>query len=106
MSRGFRIGFNIFSRLVESDCVLQKPVTEEPSGSVPALLAENETLGNANNEHAIEEKTERPLKALKDISWPPEPDASIFMDPLKKDDPKPLRREELMRIGMLVRPRI
>ena len=39
------------------------------------------------------------LKPLKDLLWPPEPDSSIFTDPLKRDDPKPLRHEELLRIG-------
>lgn len=46
-----------------------------------------------------DEKEDQPLKPLTEVSWPPEPDSSIFSDPLKKDDPKPLRREELMRIG-------
>lgn len=40
------------------------------------------------------------LKPLTALLWPPEPDASIFTDPLKRDDPKPLRHEELLRIGM------
>lgn len=52
----------------------------------------------------LDEEVDRPLKPLTDIAWPPEPDASIFGDPLKKDDPKPLRREELMRIGKSTRP--
>jgi hypothetical protein len=40
------------------------------------------------------------LKPLTALLWPPEPDPSIFTDPLKRDDPKPLRHEELLRIGM------
>lgn len=39
------------------------------------------------------------LKPLASVSWPPEPDESVFIDPLRKEDPKPLRREELLRIG-------
>lgn len=46
-----------------------------------------------------EEKTDQPLKKLTDLKWPPEPDESIFSDPLKREDPKPLRHAELERIG-------
>ncbi|EJT46331.1 hypothetical protein A1Q1_05160 [Trichosporon asahii var. asahii CBS 2479] len=45
-----------------------------------------------------EEKTDQPLKKLTDLKWPPEPDESIFSDPLKREDPKPLRHAELERI--------
>ncbi|SCZ87830.1 BZ3500_MvSof-1268-A1-R1_Chr2-3g05298 [Microbotryum saponariae] len=40
------------------------------------------------------EADDRPRKKLKDLRWPPEPDASIFLDPLARDDVKPLRRRE------------
>ncbi|SGZ21308.1 BQ5605_C021g09354 [Microbotryum silenes-dioicae] len=40
------------------------------------------------------ESDDRPRKKLKDLHWPPEPDASIFLDPLARDDVKPLRRKE------------
>ncbi|KAK4683393.1 zinc finger HIT domain-containing protein 3, partial [Tremellales sp. Uapishka_1] len=40
-----------------------------------------------------------PLKPLSALSWPPEPDPSIFTDPLQKEDAKPLRHSELMRIA-------
>jgi hypothetical protein len=51
----------------------------------------------------MEAKAQPPinLKPLTSLLWPPEPDASIFTDPLKRDDPKPLRHEELLRIGAL-----
>ncbi|WVW84496.1 hypothetical protein I302_106530 [Kwoniella bestiolae CBS 10118] len=39
------------------------------------------------------------LKPLTSLLWPPEPDSSIFTDPLQREDPKPLRREELLRIA-------
>ncbi|WWC88826.1 uncharacterized protein L201_003739 [Kwoniella dendrophila CBS 6074] len=51
-------------------------------------------------ERPIAEKTEeKPLRPLTSLSWPPEPDPSIFTDPLQKEDPKPLRHEELLRIA-------
>ncbi|WOO81494.1 uncharacterized protein LOC62_03G005017 [Vanrija pseudolonga] len=40
-----------------------------------------------------------PLRPLTSLKWPPEPDESIFTDPLKRDDPKPLRQAELERIA-------
>lgn len=81
------------------DCVA-KGSTVEGVSSAP-LLDVVEQAGDIA-EPPVEDaqpKEELPLKALTEISWPPEPDSSIFSDPLKKDDPKPLRREELMRIG-------
>lgn len=47
--------------------------------------------------HRIEDPS--PLKSLTEVNWPPEPDPDVFTDPLLREDPKPLRREELMRIG-------
>ncbi|KAL1411174.1 hypothetical protein Q8F55_002124 [Vanrija albida] len=40
-----------------------------------------------------------PLRPLTSLKWPPEPDDAIFTDPLKRDDPKPLRQAELERIS-------
>ena len=73
---------------------------------MPLLDATDEpsTTFKPDGTDAAKDEEERPLKPLTEISWPPEPDASVFTDPLKRDDPKPLRREELMRIGKLLRP--
>ncbi len=46
-----------------------------------------------------EEVLPDPLKPLSSLDWPAEPDEAIFTDPLRRDEPKPLRREELLRIG-------
>jgi hypothetical protein len=75
-----------------------------PEQPAPLLDAEEDTPDRAeasgSKAEPVQDIADRPLKPLTDISWPPEPDAGIFTDPLKRDDPKPLRREELMRIGM------
>jgi len=42
----------------------------------------------------------KPLRKLEDLKWPPEPEPSLWNDPLNRDTPKPLRREELLAIGM------
>lgn len=57
-------------------------VKEDPVQSIPSV-----------NEPSV------PLRALTTLSWPPEPDESIYTDPLTKEDPKPLRHSELLRIG-------
>lgn len=41
----------------------------------------------------------RPQKRLKDLSWPPEPNAGLWDDPLQRDDVKPLRGFELQAVG-------
>lgn len=51
---------------------------------------------------STEPKTEEekaPLRPLTDLKWPPEPDPMVFSDPLRRDDPKPLRHAELERVG-------
>ncbi|RXK39945.1 hypothetical protein M231_02740 [Tremella mesenterica] len=53
----------------------------------------------STRDEAASTTSDSKLKRLTSVSWPPEPDPSIFTDPLRRDDPKPLRREELMRIA-------
>lgn len=71
------------------------PASTDPSNLEPPLDAEP-PVEQKRSDAATER---RPLVPLAEISWPPEPDESVFMDPLRKEDPKPLRREELLRIG-------
>jgi len=71
-----------------------KPETTAPE-STTAAEASQDTPTSTDKE--VEEKS--PLRPLTSLRWPPEPDASLFMDPLKRDDPKPLRHAELERIG-------
>ncbi|EIW70235.1 hypothetical protein TREMEDRAFT_61995 [Tremella mesenterica DSM 1558] len=54
----------------------------------------------STRDEAASTTSDSKLKRLTSVSWPPEPDPSIFTDPLRRDDPKPLRREELMRIDL------
>ena len=85
----------------ENDCSAVKTV----AGEAPApLLDSADEPSTTTGTDAAKVEEQRPLKPLTEISWPPEPDASVFTDPLKRDDPKPLRREELMRIGKLQLP--
>ncbi len=82
------------------------PVTTTPKSTLDNESSHPETdlvLRNHQRSHSGEiHETEGDLtvKPLTEVFWPPEPDPDIFTDPLSRDDPKPLRREELMRIGM------
>jgi hypothetical protein len=67
---------------------------------------------NSNNEKAAEEEEReekeedsfpaRPTKRLRDLRWPEPPQSDVWDDPLKKDEPKPLRPFELEAIGTWV----
>ncbi|ORX39664.1 hypothetical protein BD324DRAFT_614531 [Kockovaella imperatae] len=56
-------------------------------------------IATPNEEPPSVKARDGPLKPLTELLWPPEPDPSIFMDPLTREDPKPLRHEELLRIA-------
>ena len=43
----------------------------------------------------------RPLKRLRDLQWPNEPDPSLWDDPLNQHEVKPLRNQEYEAIGLL-----
>lgn len=45
-------------------------------------------------------KTRKRLKRLKDLEWPELPNTEPWTDPLRRDEPKPLRHSELEAIGM------
>lgn len=86
------------------------PIPIEPQAGSSRLNETSESLQNGgeisishsdlSSSSLIKEKEVTPLRALTTLSWPPEPDESIYTDPLTKEDPKPLRHSELLRIGM------
>ncbi|ODN81737.1 hypothetical protein L202_02128 [Cryptococcus amylolentus CBS 6039] len=71
-----------------------------PELALDVLLPDEGKVDVVESEEKVaEEPPQQPLKSLSSLKWPPEPDPSIFTDPLLKDDPKPLRHEELLRIA-------
>ncbi|WFD43524.1 hypothetical protein MPSI1_002186 [Malassezia psittaci] len=44
-------------------------------------------------------RAEPQLRALADLRWPEEPDPFVYMDPLRRADPKPLRHTELEQLA-------
>ncbi|WVQ96803.1 hypothetical protein IAU59_003910 [Kwoniella sp. CBS 9459] len=75
----------------------QDTLQSEPDGheSQANDQDQDEPMEQEEGKKVVEEE----LKPLSSLLWPPEPDESLFTDPLKKEDPKPLRREELLRIA-------
>lgn len=88
--------------MLENDCSAVKAIATEAPAPLLSAAEDPPVTSEAQTVNIAGEKEVAPLKPLTEISWPPEPDASVFTDPLKRDDPKPLRREELMRIGKQV----
>ncbi|WVQ73162.1 hypothetical protein IAR50_002726 [Cryptococcus sp. DSM 104548] len=70
-----------------------------PELASDALLSDQGEGEPQLEEEVVEEPQKPPLRSLSSLKWPPEPDPGIFTDPLLKDDPKPLRQEELLRIA-------
>jgi hypothetical protein len=46
-----------------------------------------------------EDTNEVPLRPLTSLKWPYVPEESAYPDPLKRDDPKPLRLAQFEAIG-------
>jgi hypothetical protein len=82
--------------LAAGDCSIASREQAIPS-PLPPTSPEIAVPPVDNARHEQEDGILRPLTSL---SWPPEPDSAVFSDPLKRDDPKPLRHDELLRIGM------
>lgn len=40
------------------------------------------------------------LRPLTELDWPPEPDPLLFLDPMARDDPKPLKVEQYHRLAL------
>ncbi|CAO1614039.1 unnamed protein product [Sympodiomycopsis kandeliae] len=73
---------------------------EEPAPDLDSVVHEGglPTLASTDDDSSAKRSLYRPpsptLRALTSLSWPPEPDPLIFMDPLRRDDPKPLTNEQ------------
>ncbi|CAO1636812.1 unnamed protein product [Parajaminaea phylloscopi] len=70
---------------------LDVPLEEGAYATMASSTAANEGAGSSRALYRPPSPTLRPLTALQ---WPPEPDPLIFLDPLRRDDPKPLTRQQ------------
>ncbi|KZT56608.1 hypothetical protein CALCODRAFT_555851 [Calocera cornea HHB12733] len=66
-----------------------------PSGSVPSPTPTAD-VSQTGHDAVRASETLRPLSSLR---WPPEPERSMFVDPLTRDDPKPLDNEQYLAIA-------
>ncbi len=80
------------SDVPKADTLEAAPASGTPlqEGAFPTI--ESETRPGARSLIRPPSPALRPLTSLQ---WPPEPDPMIFLDPLKRDDPKPLRPAQL-----------
>ncbi|KAK8858452.1 hypothetical protein IAR55_002679 [Kwoniella newhampshirensis] len=88
--------------LLREEDTLLEPAPEPELETQPATQPQDESNTSPSPHPQLQTTqttTQAPLKPLTSLLWPPEPDSSIFTDPLKREDPKPLRREELLQIA-------
>ncbi|WWC70612.1 uncharacterized protein I206_104563 [Kwoniella pini CBS 10737] len=90
-----------------SSSQLTPAVVQDESAPLLDVTLKDDTLNELDESEQIipKKRVETPLKPLTSLLWPPEPDPSIFTDPLQKEDPKPLKHEELLRIATSIKLR-
>ncbi|TIB72612.1 hypothetical protein E3Q23_03336 [Wallemia mellicola] len=74
---------------------------EEPKPAKADIEQQAELTGveRQENQEKQEEEDKRPLRPLHTLRWPEEPDEKLFQDALSRNDPKPLRRNEIFAIA-------
>jgi hypothetical protein len=82
-------------KLVVEETVAEGSQSEALDLGSPLVDGGLPTLGNT-----IIEPAPVPLKSVKSIALPPEPDPLAFMDPLRANDPKPLMHSQYHRIAL------
>ncbi|KAN0065624.1 hypothetical protein ACQY0O_000753 [Thecaphora frezii] len=90
---------------------LEEPRLEQPlvEGALPVLSVtwpdsadagdEGSTSAAAMRKSALYRPSSPLLRPLSTLKYPPEPDPLIFLDPLRRDDPKPLLPSQLISIA-------
>ncbi len=74
---------------------LSKPLVEGGMAVLKSTLA----TSDAPTKASLYRPTSPTLRALSELKYPPEPDPLIYLDPLRRDDPKPLMPSQLTRIA-------
>lgn len=75
---------------------LQIPLEDGAYPTVPSSQTADRTSLNSSQAEAraLYRPPSPTLRPLTSLNWPPEPDPLIFLDPLRRDDPKPLTRQQ------------
>ncbi len=78
---------------------------DQPSLSEPlvkgglAVISSTSATSDGPGRSSLYRPPSPTLRALSELKYPPEPDPLIFLDPLRRDDPKPLLPSQLVRIA-------
>uniref|UniRef100_V5F3H1 C3H1-type domain-containing protein n=1 Tax=Kalmanozyma brasiliensis (strain GHG001) TaxID=1365824 RepID=V5F3H1_KALBG len=83
-----------------SSTMIESPSINEPL--IAGALAVTQSQSDDTNRPGRSSLYQRPsptLRALSELTYPPEPDPLIYLDPLRRDDPKPLLPSQLVRIA-------
>ncbi|CDU24053.1 uncharacterized protein SPSC_02682 [Sporisorium scitamineum] len=90
----------------ETDANVSSVLAQEPKLSEPVVqggmaVIKSSTLDDntAQGRASLYRPTSPILRALSGLKYPPEPNPLIFLDPLRRDDPKPLLPSQLVRIA-------
>lgn len=87
----------------KSDASTASPLPEDLPLSEPLVQGGMAILESTSSSDTGRSSLYRPssptLGALSSLKYPPEPDPLIFLDPLRRDDPKPLLPSQLVRIA-------
>lgn len=68
------------------------------NGGLPTV-ASSTSSSNEQPARSLYRPSSPTLRPLTSLSWPPEPDPLIFMDPLRRDDPKPLTNDQFQALA-------
>ncbi|SPO20104.1 uncharacterized protein UTRI_00499_B [Ustilago trichophora] len=89
--------------LDKSETATASTLPEELALGEPVVQGGMAVLRSTSSSDAGRSSLYRPssptLRALSSLKYPPEPDPLIFLDPLRRDDPKPLLPSQLVRIA-------
>lgn len=79
----------------------QEPSLSEPvvQGGMAVIKPSTFDANAAQGGASLYRPTSPTLRSLSELKYPPEPDPLIFLDPLRRDDPKPLLPSQLVRIA-------
>lgn len=76
-----------------------EPVLGEPVIAGGMAVVKSVESGQAEARASLYRPASPALRPLNELKYPPEPDPLIYLDPLRRDDPKPLLPSQLVRIA-------
>lgn len=88
------------TQTVSSSTIEGSPSISEPliSGGLAVTKSQSDDTDRPGRS-SLYQRPSPPMRALSELKYPPEPDPLIYLDPLRRDDPKPLLPSQLVRIA-------